>query len=163
MNTFKLSLLVKGAIIALGLCGLFMCVVWYPFSISLSAMGVVSANPSLSQNIELWTQLIFYWVVSVPCFIVLIFAWKITGSIKNDEVFSYKVINIIKKSATLLVIDIVVFLVGNIIFLAVGWNDFAIVYFMIAVVGLVIVSVLLTLSHFAEKAVELKEETEGLI
>ncbi len=163
MNTFKLSLLVKGAIIALGLCGLFMCVVWYPFSISLSAMGVVSANPSLSQNIELWTQLIFYWVVSVPCFIVLIFAWKITGSIKNDEVFSHKVVNLIKKCAAVLVIDIVVFLVGNIIFLAVGWNDFAIVYFMIAVVGLIIVSVLLTLSHFAEKAVELKEETEGLI
>lgn len=163
MNTVKLSLVVKGAIIALGVCGLFMCVVWYPFSISLSTMGVVSAKPSLSQSVELWTQLAFYWAVSVPCFIVLIFAWKITGAIRNDEVFSYKVVNIIKKSATLLVIDIVVFLIGNIVFLALGWNDFAICYFIIAVIGLVVVSILLVLSHFVIKAIELKEETEGLI
>lgn len=163
MNTVKLSLVVKGAIIALGVCGLFMCIVWYPFSISLSTMGVVSAKPSLSQSVELWTQLAFYWAVSVPCFIVLIFAWKITGAIKNDEVFSYKVVNIIKKSATLLVIDIVVFLIGNIVFLALGWNDFAICYFIIAVIGLVVVSILFVLSHFVIKAIELKEETEGLI
>ncbi len=163
MNTVKLSILVKCSIVALGLCGICICVFWYPFSISLSTMGVVPTKLSLSQNIEFWTQLTFYWAVSIPCFIILIFAWKITESIKKDEAFSYGVVNLIKKSSTLLLIDIVIFLIGNIAFLALRWNAFALCYFIIAVIGLVVASILLVLSHFVTKAIELKEETEGLI
>ena len=66
MNAVKLSLLLKCAIIALGLCGVLICAAWYPFSISLSVMGVVPAEPTISQSIEMWPQLSFYWAVSIP-------------------------------------------------------------------------------------------------
>ena len=163
MNAVKLSSLLKCAIIALGLCGFLICAAWYPFSISLSVMGVVPAEPTISQSIEMWSQLSFYWAVSIPCFIVLIMAWKTAREVKADRAFTPKVAGLIKKSAVLLIVDIVVFVIGNIVFLALRWNDFAIVYFILAAIGLVVVSVLFALFHFLMKAIKLKDETEGLI
>lgn len=163
MKTSKLSVVVKGSIIAFGLCGLVMCLLWYPFSISLSTMGVVAATPTLEQNVQMWTQLLFYWGVSIPCFIVLAIAWRISTAIKKDEVFSSKVAKQIKKCTIILLVDVIIFFIGNIVFMLLGWNDFAFIYFIIAVIGIVVVSVLSVVSHYVTKAAILQEETEGTI
>lgn len=162
MKTFELSFMIKSSVVIFGICGLLMCALWYPFSISFMVMGVVDVVPTLEQNIAMWTQLVFYWAVSVPCFLILAFVWKMTDSIKKDQFFSYKIAKSMKNCALLLFIDVLVFFAGNTVFFFLGWNVFAIIYYIIAVVGLAVSSIFLVASHFVYKAAQLKE-TEGLI
>lgn len=80
-----MSIAIKGSIVVVALFGLVTCFCWYPFSISLTSMGTVEATPTVAQNIKMYTQLIFYWIVSIPCFVILGNAWSISNSIKNDK------------------------------------------------------------------------------
>lgn len=160
MNASKCFILLKSSIIILGLCGLITCLLWYPFSISLSTMGVVEATPTLEQNIQMWTQLLFYWLASIPCFIVLAIAWKISNEMKREKTFRYKVAKLIKICAIILSVDLAMFLIGNMVFLRLNWNDFALIYFIIAAIGTVVVNILFIWSNFVIKAANLQEELE---
>ena len=163
MKPFTLSFMLKGAIVVFGLCGIIMCVLWYPFAVSFEIMGVVDVSPTPEQQVALWTQLLFYWGVSVPCFLILAFSWKITDAIKNDAFFSYKIAKKINFCAMLLFVDVIIFFIGNTVFLLLNWSVFVLVYYIIAVVGLAVASVFAAIAHFVSKAAKLKEETEGLI
>lgn len=164
MNSAKLSIMIKASIIVFALCGIIMCAFWYPFSVSLTTMGTLDyTTPTVAQNVRMWSQIVFYWVVSIPCFVILWMAWKISNAIKNDVFFSLKVAKLVKCSTVTLFIDIIVFFVGNVVFLILKWNDFYMIYFLIAVVGLAISSMLLALSHFIVQAAGYKEEVEGLL
>ncbi len=163
MKTSKHSAAVKAEIIVVGLCGLIICALWYPFSISLSTMGVVGIAPTLENNVQMWTQLAFYWFVSIPCFVILAVAWKISDAIKKGEAFSCRVAELIKKCAKILLWDVVLFLIGNLVFVFLGWNYYALIYFIVAAVGIVIVSFLSVLSHYVKNAAVLKEEVDGTI
>lgn len=153
MKTDKLSVLLKGGIIVFGICGLLMCVLWYPYTVSLTA----------ENSVEKWIQLIFYWLVSIPCFVILVFAWRITGSIKTDEVFTKKTAKCIKLCMFILFMDVCVFFIGNVVFMILGWSKLAFVNLMLAAIGLVVTSVLLVACHYVEKGANLQEEVEGTI
>ena len=153
MTTKKLSVLLKGGIIVFGVCGILICVLWYPYSIGLTAKN----------SVEKWTQIAFYWLVSIPCFAVLWYAWKLADAVKKDEVFTKRVANLVKCSMQILFIDICVFLVGNIVFACLGWNELMFVYIGLGAIGLVETSVLLVIAHYIEQAAILREEMEGTI
>lgn len=163
MKTSLFSFIAKTAIIIAAACGLLMCTLWYPFSISLTTMGPVAASPTAAQTTEMWVQLIFYWGVSLPCFAILAIAWKVSSAIKRDELFSYNVAKRIKICAVILFADLAAFIAGNIIFMALGWNDFAIVYFVIAAVGAAVACLFLIAAHYIYSAANLQQETEGMI
>lgn len=163
MNNNLRSVAIKCSILAITLFGIFMCLCWYPFSISLTSMGTVPSTPTVSQNIEMYTQLIFYWIVSIPCFCILAYAWSISNAIKRDDVFTITTATQVKKIVVILSIDIAIFILGNAIFMMLGWNDFAIVYFIIAVLGVVIACTFAIISHYISQATLFKEENEGTI
>lgn len=163
MNTKKITLIFRIAIIAIGICGLLICALWYPFSISLTTMGTSNATPTAEQSVRIWVQLAFYWIVSVPCFLILFFTWKISSAISKEELFSNKIVELIKLDIIILLIDLLVFLIGNIVFVLFKWNDFAIVYFMITVVGLVVVSLFWIALYVIKRGIEMQEEIEGTI
>ena len=163
MSRTGMSLLLKTMIIVIALMGLITCALWYPFSASLTVVGVVSAPVTQLQKAQLWIQLVFYWSASLPCFVILVYYWKITNFINEDNTFSFDVAKLLQITTKILAVDLIIFFVGNGVFFALGMNDFALVNFVIAVIG-VFVSVLTgVLSHFVKEAAVLKEENEGTI
>ena len=70
---------------------------------------------------------------------------------------------IMKRIIFILLIDLFIFLIGNVVFLLLKWNDFAIIYFMITVLGLVFICFLYVGIIIIKKGIELKEDLEGTI
>jgi hypothetical protein len=151
---------VRCAIIAMAICGVCVCAFWYPFSISLTTDGLQETG---TQAGVFWVQLIFYWLISLPCFAVLCIGWKITSALKEERLFVVENATLVKTAVHILFVDIAVFLVGNVVFLALGWNDFVFLYLFFAIIGLVVAVFLAILSHYLYKAAELQEENEGTI
>lgn len=153
-------LISRSAIIIFALVGIAICAA-YPYMIAITT-GLMF-RPEASDHSVLYIQLIFYWLTSLPCFVILGIAWKITTLVERDEIFSRETARLLKLSAVILFCDILAFLIGNLIFLFLEWNGFAIVHFSISTVGVVVALFLLVMMHFVESASLLKEETEGII
>ncbi len=163
MTAKSLFFWVRFSIVIIALCGLTVCALWYPYSFSLIKIGLLGSELSELTSIQSWGLLSFYWAVSIPCFVILIIAWKISVYIKTEQLFTIKVANMIKLCALILLIDLGIFLIGNIIFLLLKINDFAIIYFFLIIGGLVLSILLSVLSYYVAKAAELKEISDGTV
>ena len=163
MTAKSLFFWVRFSIVIIALCGLTVCALWYPYSFSLIKIGLLGSELSELTSIQRWGLLSFYWAVSIPCFVILIIAWKISVYIKTEQLFTIKVANMIKLCALILLIDLGIFLIGNIIFLLLKINDFAIIYFFLIIGGLVLSILLSVLSYYVAKAAELKEISDGTV
>lgn len=157
MNNSFITISIRVALVIIAVLGLIICAYWYPFSISLSVMGVVDSTPTFAQNIQMWTQLLFYWLVSLPCFGILILVWLITNSIKKGLFFSEGNVIIVKKITMILFFDLIVFFIGNIVFLILGWNDYAMIYFIIFIIGLGGIILIKGFEHYLKKTVKFKK------
>lgn len=149
---------VRCAIAAIAVCGVCVCAFWYPYSVAWATNGMQKGYET-----AYWTQLIFYWLVSLPCFGLLALGWNVTTAIKEDRLFKEENAKAVKTAVQILFADIGVFFIGNVIFLALGWNAFAFLYLFFAIIGLVIGIFMAILSHYLYKAAELQEESEGTI
>ena len=163
MTAKSLFFWVRFSIVIIALCGLTVCALWYPYSFSLIKIGLLGSELSELTSIQSWGLLSFYWAVSIPCFVILIIAWKISVYIKTEQLFTIKVANMIKLCALILLIDLGIVLIGNIIFLLLKINDFAIIYFFLIIGGLVLSILLSVLSYYVAKAAELKEISDGTV
>ncbi|MDE6210973.1 MAG: DUF2975 domain-containing protein [Clostridia bacterium] len=165
MNDKKVAWLLRTAIIIVGLFGLTVCAFWWPFSISLSTMGVDSSLSSLTdaQTAEFWSQFAFYMAVSLPCFAILVIAWIVTNRIHNGQFFALSTAKLINIAALILYIDLGVFLIGNLVFMFLEWNTFAIIYYFLAAIGFAVAICMSIIAYFVKRSAELKEETEGIV
>lgn len=153
--------LLRVAIVIVAVFGIMMCTCWYPFSISLSVMGVIEAVPTVAQNVRMWTQVVFYWLASLPCFAVLVLWWLMTYSLKKGTLFNKGNVKLTKLSAGILFVDLVVFLIGNVVFLFLGWNDFAIIYFILSAIGLGIVITIKVFERRLKRIVKQRESAQS--
>lgn len=163
MKNTRISLLFKIALIITAICGVCICALWYPFTISVSVTGGVSAVLNAAETAQFWAQLAFYWLCSLPCFIILYFLWKISGDIKKDKIFTVRTAKSFNLCAVILFIDVALFVAGNIIFAALKWNYLAIIYFFVSAAGIAVAIVLTVVSCILSKAAVLKEEFDGTI
>lgn len=162
MKNFLFSAILKYAIIILAIFGLITCALWYPLSISLTTVGL-SVDPApitQAENIEFWSQLIFYWLTSVPCFFILALWWIIAGKVKRGSIFTPGTAKTFKLCSVILSIDLSVFLIGNQIFAMLGWNEFLVIYLIIFAVGTAVASLLAVTAHYTRLAATLQEEME---
>ena len=60
----------------------------------------------------------------------------------------------------ILVIDIIVFLIGNIVFAILGWSNWIVLHILIAVTGLVVSIFMYILSKYLIRAAILQEESD---
>lgn len=163
MSKTEMSLLLKTVIIVIALTGLAACALWYPFSISLTIFGVASQAATQLEKAEMWIQLVFYWAASLPCFVILIYYWKIADYIKKDNTFSSDVAKLLRISTKILSVDLIIFFVGNGVFCVLGINDFVLINFLIALFGAFVVALMWVLSYLVKDAALLKEENEGTV
>lgn len=166
MNPKFMSFIIKASIILMALFGLTICAVWYPLVISFTTKGI---SPDLdptttAQYIEYYTQLAFYWATSLPCFIILACFWKIGNAIKKNLLFTTKTAKTITTCVRILLVDLIVFIIGNLSFIFIGWSLYFefiyVIYLAIAVIGLIITGCLAILSHFVTQGALLKEEVD---
>ena len=155
MSKRSLCFFVRVAIIMVFICGVCICAGLYPFLVSLNG---------LNKGIEavMWSQLIFYWITSIPCFMILGVGWKISSSI-TDELFTNKNAKYLKISAIILFVDSVVFLIGNLVFMIMEYNVFAIVFFMLDIIALVVSLALGVAGYYVKTATNIREENESFI
>lgn len=156
-------LAVRAALLLLAVLGLLFCAIWYPFSVSLSGGMWWGHVPTREENIRMWTQLLFYWLSSVPCFVLLGILWRVSGTMRTETLFCEQNVRRLRTSCIILAADEGLFLAGNILFFVWGWNDFAIVYFAFAGGGLAVLAGLSVAARYLKKAAELQEEVAGTV
>lgn len=136
-------------LIIIAVIGLLICGIWYPFSISLGSwINGITNTPS-------YIQLIFYWGCSIPCFVILFLLYKVTltkGNILNSFITN------LNTSKKILTISLIIFLIGNIFFMVLNQNDFAVLYFIITLLGVAVVSIFNILINSIKYVVSLEEE-----
>lgn len=145
------------AILGIAACGIAICALWFPYSVGQDVQLV---------NGERWQfvlQLLFYLITALPCFYILGIAWIVTGDIKKNKLFTRNTAKRISLASKILLIDLTVFLAGNVILLILDRNSFAVVYFFLTVFGYALAVFIAVLSHYIEKAAKLKEENEAYI
>ncbi len=155
MSKRSLFILARIAIIVIAVCGLCICGFVYPFLVSLNGL-------SKGTEITMWSQLIFYWLSSVPCFIVLGYAWRVSASFKT-ELFTRENSACFKNSAILLLADSIFFFIGNLVFALMGYNPFAILFFFLVVTALSVSLALGAAGYYVAKAAALREENEEYV
>ncbi len=155
MNEKFLTSLTRFAIIVIGICGLLSCLFWVPISIG---KGTFCDIPWWT--IEFSVQYVFHWVVSLPCFGLLGIAWRISSNMNKGKLFLGKNAFYVHNATIILIIDILVFLTGNIIFAAIGWNLWLVLHVFVAITGLVISIFMYILSKYLLSAAVLQEESD---
>ena len=109
-----------------------------------------------------WIRMGFLWVTAIPCYIALVYAWKVFTEIGNNNSFSFVNAKYLKNIAILALVDTAYYLVGNVVMFFANMNHpgVLLIALLICFVGAAVVIVCAALSQLILKAAELKEENE---
>lgn len=159
MSSKTLGNLMRVSVIAAAICGLFLCTYVIPFW----GEGMITANPEFDG--WFWPWLIFAWSFAVPCFIILIYIWKVSGAVIRETVFTVQTARWVKTGAVLLLYDAAFLFSGNIILLLLNMNHPGIL--LLSLIGDIFAVALAllaaVLSRYLTKAAVLQEESEGTL
>lgn len=160
MKQTSLAKWLKFIIFGIGICGLIV------YALVLPAFGQSFADSYHGEFDNCyWPWLIFLWATGIPCFIALIFAWKIAGNIGADKSFSSANAKLLKWISLLAAGDAAFFFMGNIVYLLLNMNHPGIVLFSLIIefIGIAIAVASAALSHLVQKAAVLQEQSDWTI
>ena len=159
MQQITLSKWLKVMLIGIAVCGLVIYTVVFP------ALGqsIVAQYEEFSDCF--WPWLIFIWVTAIPCYIAIIFAWRIATNIGADQSFSLSNAKLLKWISILAAGDAAFFFIGNIVFLILNMNHPSIILFssIIVFAGVAISVASAALSHLVMKASVLQNQSDWTI
>ena len=157
MKQTSLSKWLKFIIFGVGICG----IIVYALVIPMIGRTVAAAEKG-EFDYCYWPWLIFIWATGIPCYVALIFAWKIAGNIGADQSFSLANAKLLKWISVLAAGDAVLFFVGNVVFLLLNMNHPGVVLFSLLIVfaGVAVAVASAALSHLVMKATELQEQSD---
>jgi hypothetical protein len=112
-----------------------------------------------------WPWLIFAWLFTVPCFVILVFIWKVSGAVIRESVFTLQTAKWVKTGAILLLADVAFLLVGNVVLLLLSMNFIGMLLLSIigAMFAIALALMAAVLSRYLTKAAVLQEESEGTL
>ena len=169
MNNTWLISTCRIAIIFLFTAGIFLCLWGYPFIFSFSTVGIVSGVSASSvpvtdyQALSFWTQLIFSYLTTIPYFSMLILMYKATVYAKHNNFFSTENSKIFKTVFIMIFTDSIVFIAGNIVFMALEWNPFAIIFFFTGVCGIIFALFNYFAYRYLTTATKIKEDNDSIL
>ena len=151
----KITTIMYFGIIAFFLLGLFFCGYYAP-----NTFGLYSGTNGIWES----TELIFYWLCSVPCFILLCLAVKITYLVKKGEFFSLTTVKLLSIGGYLLAADSITFIVVNIVFAILRKSlNTEVLMTLFSLVGLAIGVSMILISKAVEQSKQYKDSGEGVI
>jgi len=159
MSSKALSRLVRTAVVAVGVCGLFGCFYVLPGE----GRYMARIYPELARFF--WPWLLFLWVAALPCFGLLGLVWQVSSFIKREAVFTKEAAYFIKSGAVLLSYEAGFFLLGNIVFLVLGGSHPVV---LLAALFIVVLALALAVgagavSRYIARAAALQEEADSTI
>lgn len=159
MNQQQLASWLKVIIIGMAICGLIIYALMVPYF----GTTIVSYNPEFSS--WFWPWMIFIFVTSIPCYLVLYNVWRIAVSIANNQSFTQSNAKILKHISHLTMIDTMFLFAMNCLYFLIGINHpcILIVSFFIVFAGVCFAVVTAALSHLVSKASNIREENEWTI
>jgi hypothetical protein len=163
MSNKNIGLCIRVAVAIVTLAGLLLCAFWYPFNISFTTLPWHGEEVTAAQNRDFYVQLAFYWAVSLPCFIIMVFIWNISTRIRRGEIFSFEIYRYLKFSGIILLADCGVFFAGNTVFYLLELNPFFVIYLIIGMVGVAFALCAIALAYLAKNAAELKEDNDSIL
>ncbi len=156
MNQRTLSNWLKGIVIGLGICGIFLFAVLLPYLVH----GEIEASPELSRTFITW--MITIWVLGIACYAVLVFCWKIAANIGRDNSFCDENAHLLKLISVMAVIDCVILFVANVVylFLNISHPGIFIASMFVIFIGIAIAVTTAALSHLVLKAALLQKQSD---
>lgn len=157
MNQRNLSKWLKGVVIGMAVIG----VIVYGYILPTCWRVGTEGHTTLGGNIY-WVRMFFLWITAIPCYLALVYAWKIFTEIGNNNSFSYVNAKYLKNMARLALFDTAYYFTGNLILFLLGKNHPAVllVSLLFDFVGISFSVLCAALSHLVYKAAVLKEESE---
>ncbi|MBQ8231263.1 MAG: DUF2975 domain-containing protein [Lachnospiraceae bacterium] len=160
MKQTALSRWLKFIIIGVGICGLIV------YGIVIPMLGqTIAAYEKGAFDYCYWPWLGFIWITGIPCYIVLVLAWKIANNIGADKSFSLSNAKFLKWISMLAIGDAAFFFAGNIVYLFLNMNHPGIVLFSLIIVfaGVAVAVASAALSNLVLKAEVLQEQSDWTI
>lgn len=159
MTQTSLSRWLRIIIIGVALCGLFI----YAWVFPALGKAVVQSYPEFSYCYYPWLMLL--WGTGIPCYVAMVFAWRIAGNIGADHSFTLENGRLLKWISMLAALDAVVLFVMNIIYLFLNMNHpgVALLVLLVVFTGFAISVICGGLSHLVNKAAVLQEESDWTI
>ena len=156
MNQQKLSSWLKAIIIIIGLCGL---IVYFGILPDCGSWMQDSYPEFASWH---WPWMIFLWITAIPCYAILVLAWKIAVNIGENRSFSSSNAALLQGIAWLVAGDILFFFLGNVVFFFMSMNHPGIflISLLICFVGFSVTVAAACLSHLVQKAADLQEQSD---
>lgn len=121
---------------------------------------IARLSPEYSGAYYPW--LILLWITAIPCYIALVYIWRVVKSIDRDELFRIENAKRFSAVSKLAFIDAIFFLLGNAVYLFLNMNhpSIALASTFICVVGVAFGICMSALAGFFEKAASLQEEND---
>jgi len=159
MKQSTLSKWLKLVILGAALCGLII----YGWVIPTCGKDLALGYPEFAGAYVPWLG--FLWATGLPCYIVLIYAWKIASNIGADKSFCVQNGEYMKWISVMAGFDALFFFLGNIVLLFLNMNHpgIVIVSMVVVFVGAAISVVAAALSHMIMKAADLQEQSDYTI
>lgn len=155
----KITVMLKAATIVIALCVGFVCY----YIVPVWGASLAESSPELERFYVPWLVLIL--ICSVPCLLALLYLWKLSSKISSGKEFALENSVYLKRIALLAYIDSGIFLLGNLIFAALGMHQPGV--FMLALIavlaGVIIGVAASALGQLFYKAYELQDLTDGTV
>lgn len=159
MEQKNFSKWLKCILVGVGICGVLVYAIMFP----MYGLNLRARYPEFSGRF--WPWILFLWVSGIPCFMTLIFGWKIAGNIGKDRSFSEQNARLLKWISNLSAADAGFFFIGNIVLLLLNMSHpgVVIVSFFIVFIGVAVAVTSAVLSHLVKKASVLQEQSDWTI
>ena len=149
----------KCIVAGIGVCGLII------YALIIPALGKTIAEHNPEFAYCYWPWLGFIWISGIPCYAVLVFAWKVAANIGMDQSFSNSNAEMFKWISILAAVDSAFFFAGNILMLLLNMSHPGIVLlsFMIVFIGVAVAIAAAALSYLIKKAAILQDQSDWTI
>lgn len=153
MNKQALSRRLRAILVGIALCGL----IFYAFLLPYFASQLLGGTA-----FAFWAYMCFLWTSGIPCYAVLVYAWRIVSNIGHDRSFTEENALFLRRISTLAALDAAYILAGNpiLILLGVGHAMFMVLSVIIIFAGVAVAVAAAALSHLVLRAAELQEQSD---
>lgn len=159
MKQQALSRWLRALVVMIGAAGLVL------YAAALPALGkeIAAAYPEFAWCY--WPWLLFLWASGVPCYAVLALAWRVFAAIGRDRSFTPENARRLRAISLLAGGDSAFFFLMNALYLLLGMSHPSVVLASMAVVfaGVCVAAAAGALSHLADKAAALQEQSDWTV
>ena len=159
MTQKNLARWIKGILLGFAVFGIIFCVCVIYFGI----IPLFGRDIYYADKAYMFTPwMVFLLITAAPCYVFLIFGWRIAQNIENDKSFSAENSQYLKKMAYLALGDSIFFFIGNVVLLLLNLSHPGMLLgsLVIDFLGVSVSVGCAALSHLVRKAYEIQAENE---